>query len=187
MREIEIKARVRDIATLHKRLQKAGVVLSKPRTQRDVVYAMPDWETRASDDRIWLRVRDDSQTGLTFTLKKPLTNKHDNIEHEVIISDAQEMEAALQLMGFVHFVTVVKTRQKGTLGDIEICVDHLEGVGSFIEVETLLSDPKASYKTESVKLWKVLEQLGVTPEDQELRGYDVIVRQRAGQHVPVTF
>lgn len=43
-------------------------------------------------------------------------------------------------MGYRATIRIAKTRRTATIGDRSLCVDDLEGVGVFIEVERLAPD-----------------------------------------------
>ena len=70
--------------------------------------------------------RTQDQAGkVLLTLKIPKTNQLDCIEKELEISDASEMEAIILLLGFEKASFTEKFRRKGTVGDLEICVDSV--------------------------------------------------------------
>lgn len=43
-------------------------------------------------------------------------------------------------MGFRPTVRIIKVRRTATVGDLVMCVDELDGVGVFVEVERLVPD-----------------------------------------------
>ena len=58
---------------------------------------------------------------------------------------------------------------------MEICLDVVEGLGTFIEVEAF-----ADGKTEEVqeRLFAFLRTLGIKDEDRVTKGYDTLVREK---------
>jgi adenylate cyclase class 2 len=178
MREIEIKLRVKDHDALKRKLGEIGCALSAPIHQHDTVYA------KAGDTSIWedmkegyviVRIRRDDREAI-FTLKQQRTNEHDNIECETRIDDADAMHRALTLLGFAPEVEVKKVRRKGKLGDDEICLDEVEGLGAFVELERM-ADDDADPKQVAEALYSKLESLGLSRKDEETRGYDTQVFQ----------
>lgn len=103
----------------------------------------------------------------------------DSIEHETEIADADELEKIIEHLGFVPYSDTTKTRQKAHLGDIEICIDSVEGLGDFAEAEKL-TEEDVEYDVISAELWKLLEELGATRKDYITDGYDVLARKRQG-------
>lgn len=177
MREIEIKARVGDKTKLLKKLHKAGINLTPPQTHHDVVFCKPgqqDYE----EGSIWLRIRTENGKKVTWTMKIDTGRKLDSIEHEVQVSNAAELETMLRHMGYELYSDLTKTRQKGRAGDIEICVDEVEGLGTYIEAEKLVADHNADYHTVAAELWQFLQTLGITKADAEPLGYDVLLKRK---------
>ena len=173
MKEVEVKAKVRDKEGLLEALGREGVGLSEPITQIDHVYArkdLPDF-VECEDGEIFLRIRE--QKGkLIFTLKQPQNNDLVCTEHELEIGNKEEMHSIMEIMGYEKKVEVVKTRQKARFRKYEICVDEVEGLGSYVELEEMTDDdPNAA----QYEMFKLLESLGITKDDRVLRGYDVLV------------
>lgn len=177
MREIEIKARVASKESLISKLKELGVVLGAPKKHHDVVFCKPgqqDYEPGS----IWLRIRTEDDKKVIWTLKKDTGRKLDSIEHEVEVSDGKALEDMLRIMGNELYSDLTKTRQKGRVGEIEVCVDTVEGLGTYIEAEKMCPDD-ADYETVAVELWEFLGKLGITKADQETLGYDVLLKAKA--------
>lgn len=174
MREIEIKARIADKQKLIVALKEAGVTLGMPKKQHDIVFCKPgqqDYEPGS----VWLRIRTEDNKKVIWTLKRDTGRKLDSIEHEVEVSDAETLEKMLHELGLVLYSDLTKTRQKGRVGEIEICVDVVNGLGTYIEAEKMCADD-ADYNTVAAELWEFLGRLGVTKSDQETLGYDVLLK-----------
>ena len=182
MREIEIKARVADKAALLDVLQSQRIELSEPVTQRDQVFGPAGINGGDGNSAPWLRIRTETKNGQTkqiFTLKKSITNQMDSIEHETEIADEAELAKIIEHIGFTPYSDLTKIRQKAHMGAIEICVDTVEGLGDFIEVEKL-TDEDADYEAVLAELWAVLEQCGVARASEVTDGYDVLQRKSQG-------
>jgi len=177
MREIEIKARVGDKAGLLARLAEGGVKLSGPVTHHDRVFGPSGVDgNNGANTAPWLRIRTEMKDGTTkhiFTLKKSVTNQMDSIEHETEVFDDKELAKIIELIDFVPYSDLTKTRQKARVGTIEVCVDTVKGLGDFIEAE-ILTDDAADYDSVAAELWAFLERFGVTRADHVEEGYDVL-------------
>jgi adenylate cyclase, class 2 len=174
MREIEIKARVADKEKLIAKLKQVGVELGVPKKHHDVVFCKPgqaDYEPGS----IWLRIRTEDDKKVIWTLKKDTGRKLDSIEHEVEVSNGEALENMLRELGNELYSDLTKTRQKGRVGELEVCVDTVEGLGTYIEAEKMCADD-ADYETVAAELWKFLGTLGITKSDQEILGYDVLLK-----------
>jgi adenylate cyclase, class 2 len=180
MREIEIKARVGDKQALIKKLKKLGVKLGPKVKHHDVVFCRPGQQDYEKDS-IWLRIRTENDKKVIWTLKKDTGRKLDSIEHELVVGDGEELETMLRLMGNELYSDLTKTRQKAKYGDIEICVDDVEGLGTYIEAEKTIADHDADYETVAAELWDFFAQLDIAKEDQEPLGYDVLLKLSSRQ------
>ena len=177
MKEIEVKAQLNNKETVLQELEKLGCVLSEPITQIDTVYAkiVGSVSEYAKNDH-FLRIREKSDGRYIFTVKADPT-KHALVktEHETEILNPVEMRKAIFLMGYHIANKLTKIRQIGHYKDYEICVDEVEGLGSFIEVEKISDEDPEIVLTE---LKKLLFTLGILPEDETKKGYDIMVIEK---------
>ena len=178
MREIEVKVKVNNFENLKKKLIEKGCVLSDPIDQHDVIYSVKDsmeeFESAKEGDII-LRIRYLKDTA-EFNLKQQRSNEMDNLEYETKIENPDEMHKILHVLGWNPVIEVKKTRKKGKLGEYEICLDQVEKLGTFIELEKL-TDDNASPEIVRNELFKELESLGFSKDDEELKGYDTQIYQ----------
>lgn len=180
MREIEIKARIATVQSIIDILQAQGVTVSEPVIQHDRVYGQNGVEDTDDNTTPWLRIRSETKQGSTryiFTLKRSVTNQMDSIEHETEVADPVELEAIIRQLSFSLYSDLTKTRQKARKGDIEICIDAVDGLGSFVEAEKL-TDEDVDYDSIVAELWQVLEKFGVRREDEVTDGYDVLMNKK---------
>lgn len=183
MREIEIKARVSDPDATRSRLQQRGLTLDTPIKQHDVVYG----QRKSGDDKwghLWLRIRTENDHTVIFTFKKSVVGHLDSIEHEVEVSNASELEAIIKLLGFELYSDLTKTRTKGKLGAIEICLDNVPGLGDFIEAELLMGND-ANHDEVVRELRNLFAELGISEADEVHEGYDVMMRKKLLSASPV--
>ena len=174
MREIEIKLKVKDFSELKNKLLLEGCVLSNPINQNDTIYSHKDkigkeW-TKPDEGDFVIRIRrQDNKSELT--VKQQRSHELDNLEFETEVKDSEVMHQILSLLGYVPMVEVKKKRQKGKLGQYEICLDEVDELGTFVELEKL-ADDEADVATVEEDLFREMERLGVPRENREKRGYD---------------
>ena len=82
-------------------------------------------------------------------------------------------------MGFYKFSHLQKTRRKCRYKEYEICLDVIDTLGSYIEVEKMSSGDDEKTQEE---LFTFLESLGVKRKDRETRGYDIIMVMSQEKH-----
>lgn len=176
--EIEVKARLKNKATVIEKLTALGCEFSDIKTQDDIVWVK---KTGTLEDflsnNVFLRIRIQNGNKVIMTAKSPKGKsgneslvKH---EHEVTVDSADEARNILALMGFHEAVRVIKKRQTAHYDGYEICLDDVEGLGSFIELEKIADDTAAAQIQE--KMMEFLKGLGVATEDQAKKGYDILM------------
>ena len=184
MREIEIKVRLQDKEGLLAALAGKDVALGEPVHQRDQVFGLPGEAGGDGNTVPWLRVRTEThgqgenETQRTlFTLKRSVTGQLDSIERETEVGDPDIMIAIVEELGFVPFSDLSKTRRTGKLNDVEVCIDSVEGLGDFMELERLAgenADPAAIVNG----LWREMAELGITSRHDEVTdGYDILMKR----------
>ncbi|MBT8228524.1 MAG: class IV adenylate cyclase [Dactylosporangium sp.] len=137
--EVEVKYHVTDSAALDQALAARDIVLSPPSYQDDQAYAPSTWTVGESRIGItFVRLR--TQHGrCVFTTKTPVDNVLACVEHETVVADREQMHHAILAMGYVPTVRVAKHRRTAQAGPYSLCVDEVEGVGAFMEVEVVNS------------------------------------------------
>jgi adenylate cyclase class 2 len=78
-------------------------------------------------------------------------------------------------MGYKMANRVVKNRRKGMVGEYEICLDEVEDLGTFIEVEKMAEEDIEQVRKE---LLDFTISLGVSLEDEVKRGYDILILEK---------
>ena len=181
MREIEVKARVENLAELIKTIEKLGGKLSDAIVQHDYVFTRGDAVGAAGS--VFVRVRTETKNSSEkhyFTLKKGVAGHGDKIEHETEIADADAMLGAVRDLDFTPYVEVEKTRRTAKVDKFEICLDTVENLGDFIEIETF-ADDAADHLAVEDELWQFAKKLGVSKPAEPLKGYDVMIREGGGE------
>ncbi|GAB3170541.1 class IV adenylate cyclase [Myceligenerans halotolerans] len=177
MREVEVKFRVRDAESLLLALKERGVDLDGGVFQDDQAYAPVGWSY--GDDKggvsfVRLRTVDGRHT---FTLKRPAENALSCDEFESVVTDREQMHAAICAMGFVPTVRIAKTRRTGRVGGVAVCVDDVEGLGAFIELERLVPED-VDGEAVQCELADWVVSLGIDAE-RTTETYDSLVRAQS--------
>lgn len=178
-REQELKFRVHDRAAVVLGLGRLGIELSAPVQQLDQAYAPRTWADH--DDRTgvaFARLRTVG-TRHTFTIKQPVTGVLDCTEYETEVADREHMHHAILAMGYRPTVRITKTRQTARHGDIAICLDTLDGLGDFLEIE-YLADQDAPPAAIEARLMALVPH-PIEPADRLHVGYDSLA---TAAHLP---
>ncbi len=179
MREIEIKIKTDDLKAVEEKLAGLGCEISEPIRQEDVIYsygesAAEEWE-ESKEGHIVLRIRREKGKAV-FNMKQQRSNELDNIEYETEVKNPEELHQILLVLGYTPQVEVKKTRRKGKFHGYEICLDEVERLGNFVELEKLAEDNADPAEVQE-DLFQTLERLSLSRKNQETRGYDTQVFQ----------
>ncbi|AFD00621.1 adenylate cyclase [Methanocella conradii HZ254] len=161
MIEIEIKARV-DAGALRRRLGQEGATLERRVEQTDLYFNAPHRDFARTDEALRLR-KEEGRVFLTYKGKKLDAKSKTRKEVEVEVADFRRMEDILLSLGFTRSLRVHKTREIYHFGDAVACLDMVDGLGEFVELEALASDTK---DIEERRDWLIgeMRRLGVEGE-----------------------
>ena len=174
VREVEVKYRVRDAEALLAALKQRGIELGVLVRQDDQAYAPDGWvygDARCGVPFARLRTVAGRHV---FTVKRPAENVLSCEEHETVVADRDQMHDAILAMGFWPTVRIVKTRRTATFGDLVLCVDELDGLGVFLEVERMVPGDVPGEAVQE-ELSRFVASLGIEAE-QTGQTYDSLVR-----------
>lgn len=170
---VEVEARFHVAVEALEALEACGLDFSEPVVQDDQAYAPAHWTW--GDDRIgvpFARLRTERGQHL-FTVKRPITDVRTCLERECLVDDREAMDGALRLMGFVPTVRIVKSRRTATAGELSFCYDELQGVGTFVEIEAIVSEDDDLERARQ-ELEGLLVRLGISARPCTL-SYDTLV------------
>lgn len=143
MRELEVKLRFDqiEVMTLLDKLQHHGHKAMGPVTQVDYVYASRQLDIKhPQEGTVVARVRIED-SGASLTVKVRRSADLDRTEYETGVTTAEAARAILSTLGLEHLVTISKKRWSVELDDdVHLCVDEVEGLGVFVEIEIMTDD-----------------------------------------------
>ncbi len=179
MYEVEVKAHLRDRASVIKKLKDLGCAFSEELHQVDRIFVPKGTPFPSPLTTPVLRVRKQNNTYI-FTLKISQSSRQDSLEKELEIKDGEKMLEILHLIGYEEFISVDKKRIKTKLNDIEIVLDDVKNLGEFIEAEKIVThENQEDRKKIQEELFEFLETLGVKKEDRVIDGkYDIMLHEK---------
>ncbi len=177
MKEVEVKAKVDSIEEFKNKLITLGCTWSPMVVQDDINYLHNSLEFKdIKKDVPVLRIRNAGGV-IRLTLKKRVGGALDKIEEEIIVDSAETTERILKHMDYHEILRINKQRQETRFGDITICLDEVENLGTFIEAEKIIEETADSIKVQD-ELWAFFENLGVNPSDRVFKGYDTLLHEK---------
>lgn len=163
--EVEVKARAGNLAEVRQRLHDRGAERVDERREADVYLAHPQRDFAETDEALRVR-RTDEEVKLTY--KGPRVDETTKTREEIdlAVGDAGKAEDVMAALGFDPAGRVVKHREVYELDGMTVVLDQVDGLGCFVEVETVVHEDVDEAREAVLGL---AEQLGL--DDRERRSY----------------
>ncbi|MCX4365267.1 MAG: class IV adenylate cyclase [Bacilli bacterium] len=174
MREIELKFQVDNFDKIKSILDDNNEKLSEEYHQSDTIYVSDLNDTESKEGSIWLRVRKVNDK-IEMNLKKQSAKKMESEEIEFEVSDYFLANKFLSALGYKEWVQVNKKRVYSKYDDVNICMDEVERLGYFIELE-LLIDENDEKDYESILL-DYAKKLGIDTDRRINSHYDTMISE----------
>ena len=134
--EIEIKAWCDSHESVKSGLAEAGALHAETRDEVDIYFNHPSRDFARTDEA--LRIRSvNGRCRLTYKGPKLSLKSKARVEHETDAGDLESLKNIILSLGFTISGMVEKSRSVYTLNGIEICIDDVAGLGTFVELEKM--------------------------------------------------
>ena len=136
--ETEAKFKVESLEPYIERVVQSGGEWLDELKQMDQFFDYADRKLLKADSGLRLRIEQGKKTNRTqLCFKGPRQKgqykRREEIEFDVGDSDMATM--LLEALGFIKTLVVEKTRRLAQLDSCQVCLDEVNGLGSFIEIE----------------------------------------------------
>ena len=169
MFEVEVKARIEDLASMERQLLQLGASFQQIIHQSDIYFQHPIRNFAQTDEALRVRIADNASY-LTYKGPKIDSVSKTREELELEVQDPLKLIELLKKIGLSPIMKVVKSRRSYLLNDISISIDTIDELGTIIELELDVPD-KGQLPTARERLFAVLKQLKIRPEKFERRSY----------------
>ncbi|MDV0444533.1 hypothetical protein MmiAt1_00590 [Methanimicrococcus sp. At1] len=170
MYEIEVKVKIPH-AGIKEDLIQNGAVFTGAEDQSDIYFNSPTRDFAKTDEA--LRIRSVNGEGeITYKGKKIDTVSKTRPEYNSPV-DPIEMKEILLALGYFVSGAVIKRREIYEWDGFIIGLDTVEGLGEFVEVESVLrdADDKASIDKEVCRIFEFLNKYGISEQDSITTSY----------------
>ncbi len=174
MKEIELKFKVNNLDEVINKLESIGSKISNIICQDDSIFVENLANTESVEGSVWLRIRK-TDDKIELNYKKQSAKKMESEEIEFGVSSYEKANAFLEALGFKKWVEVKKQRRYTKYKDCNICIDKVERLGNFIELE-LLIDKKEDIDYEQ-KLLDYAKELGIDTNNRINSHYDTMISE----------
>ena len=143
MLEAEIKAALegRTLEELEAAAQALGYRPRSVLRETDLYFNGETRDFAAAGEALRLRTCETEGAGteVLLTFKGPKQDRRSNsrTEYETAVGDGETARHILEALGFRPVCRVEKVRRELFLGDLTLCLDRVEGLGDFLELELL--------------------------------------------------
>lgn len=165
--EVELKFAVEDRDAVIRAIGRLGATPQPPERQRDLYFNHPVRDFAETDEALRIRMVDGAAH---VTFKGPRIDRETKSRREIELAFAggemagNQFGEILQLLGFQAVLNVSKSRSRWHVpcpsGVIEIAVDDVEGLGTFVELERAV--PSSEYEIAKAEIQEVAAQLQLT-------------------------
>ena len=168
MIEVEIKIRT-DLDSAGEKLTDNGFIKDRFIKESDTYYDNAAGDIRGSDTALRIRTVEypdlgTSESYITFKGRRCDDVSMTRPEYESLIEGPDEIKMILKALGYGPVEpAVIKERTLYVKGSVSACLDRVEGLGDFLELE-IMSESES--KDDALnRLWEMLELLGYNRED----------------------
>jgi adenylate cyclase class 2 len=174
--EIEVKAKVSDLAQIKKKLIELGAEFTNSEQQDDSYFKPKGREMEDQGPGSFIvRIRKGSAKSF-LTLKEMSEETGVWPEYETAIENPGQAMEILLKMGYSHLFDINKKREKGMLDEIELCLDNVKQLGKYLEI-AIEADAKEGAKQ---KIMALFQKIGVNEIQIEPKGYARIISENMG-------
>jgi len=151
-----MKAHAPDLRAIEKLLRSMGGKKVADLVEVDTYFSHPGRDFARTDEALRVRVCGGRST-MTYKGPKLDARSKSREEINVELADGKATRTLLERLGFTKVAEVRKRRRLYKLGMFELCLDRVEAVGEFVEVE--IRTPKSRYRKCLAAAIALLEKL----------------------------
>ena len=137
MIEVEVKLALTDSKRVEQKLRKDGFVLQKIVRETDTYFNGVDRDFRKTDEALRVR-KTEVLKNVTYKGPKLEETSMTRKELEIPIEDDAAMSELLVALGYHPVPSVIKCRKYLVLDHMTACLDSVEGLGEYLELEILV-------------------------------------------------
>ena len=176
MIEVEIKLPIEERESVTVNLEKMGFIKAGLVQEEDVYFDNDFGQIRKNGEALRVRriadlLTSQEETVITYKGRKMDQVSMSRKELETGVEDSDVCIGILEALGFqIVEPKVIKTRQEYTLDQMHACVDRVENLGDFLELELVIEEEQGK-ETALQEIEKVLQRLGFTRKDTVRNSY----------------
>lgn len=173
--EIEIKLPVKNLDDMKERLRSKGFQEEAVIREHDMYYNSLYHDAKKLGEALRIRKSTNLFTGKTQAQINFKGKKLDRIsmsrqEYETLVENPESMEQILIALGFEPAAAVQKTRCYMKYDNMAACLDQVDNLGDFLELEIIASEESLRVRCLQ-SMERLLTELGLSMEDTVRTSY----------------
>ncbi|MDR2967220.1 MAG: class IV adenylate cyclase [Methanobacteriaceae archaeon] len=163
MIEVEVKAKIIDFKSIKRELKRINALQIRKEHQKDIYFDSPFKNFAKTDEALRIRkisIKNDINTFITYKGPKIDHNSKTREEIEIAIGDRYKICKLLENLGFKKANIVVKNREIYKLNQYIICLDDVEGLSPYMEIEVDLKNGN-DFKPALDGIFETFKKLGI--------------------------
>ncbi|WP_054855563.1 class IV adenylate cyclase [Vulcanisaeta sp. JCM 16161] len=183
MFEVEVKYKVSSHDVIRDKLKALNAKFLEHTEETDIYFNSPVRDFAKTDEALRVRVYGDGTVVLTY--KGPRIGNVGKTREElsVTVNDLESLLEILRKLEFKEVAKVVKRRDIYNYENFTIYIDTVEGLGNFVEVETMVNDKELIDKA-TEEVLQLGDKLGLKRDWIERRTYLELVLEKQGVNKP---
>lgn len=164
MIEVEVKAWIKDLNDVKRRLKVLGAQKIGTEHQEDIYFNAPHRDFSITDEALRIRkIPQDGDKTIFITYKGAKMDKISKTRKEIEfrIEDAKKAALILENLGFSPVATIKKERITYLLDEFIISLDNVYNVGEFMEIEKETKEGE-NFEDSLNKIFEIYKRLGIT-------------------------
>jgi predicted adenylyl cyclase CyaB len=176
--ERKIKLDASEVTGIIERLSTQGLEFSAPQEQKDVYYKEAGFRDKVQGvDGYIVRIRYSADRPV-LNMKRLTTEPGVWREIETPVDDGAALEKILMTIGVEHAVNVTKRRRAIRKDELEIILDDIEELGTYLELAVEGENVDVASASETIN--DFLNVLSLSIDRVEYRGYPTILLEDQG-------
>ena len=178
MLEVELKVKILTLDPVRDRLREKNAQFLGRVHEHDIYYNAPHRDFGVTDEAVRVRYTDDHAV---VTYKGPKIRKYGLKAREELnfaVECGTTFETMLDRLGFTRTLEVNKWRENYKLGPASICLDSVDELGTFAEIEVITED-EGDNPTALIE--KIARDIGVVGEPLLASYLELLLEKRASQ------
>ncbi|ADY01976.1 adenylyl cyclase CyaB [Vulcanisaeta moutnovskia 768-28] len=181
--EVEVKYRVPGHDVIKEKLKALNAKFLEHTEETDIYFNSPIRDFAKTDEALRVRIYGDGTVVLTY--KGPRIGGIGKTREElsVTVNDLESLLEILRRLDFKEVARVIKRRDIYNYENFTIYIDIVEGLGNFVEVETMVNDRELINKA-TEEVLQLGDKLGLRRDWIERKTYLELVLEKNSMNKP---